>query len=79
MDGKRIQSKAIVLVPDGQGRGVKAGDPVKVRILSNGASVEVMGLANGNAWVGQSVTVRAATGTTHTGILVSEGIVEVKI
>ncbi|MBI1331578.1 MAG: hypothetical protein GC165_01720 [Armatimonadetes bacterium] len=58
---------------------VKRGDVVRLRLISNFATVEVNAKATTNGYLGQSITVETDNGTTHTGTLIGSGIVEVKL
>lgn len=82
--GSRIVgTRMLTMIPaDGTG-GVRTGETVQVRMICNGAAIELTGRVTTNGWVGQTVTVQASTGdATHptllNGIVTAPGVVEVK-
>jgi hypothetical protein len=79
VDGRRVGTRNLTLTPQAGAASVKAGDPVTLRLVRNGLTVEVPGTARGAAFVGQAVPVETGTGTTHSGTLVAPGLVEVKL
>lgn len=58
---------------------VKRGDPVRLRMVSNFAKVEVSAKATSNGYLGQTVSVETDNKTTLTGTLIGPGLVEVKL
>ncbi|MBS1717600.1 MAG: hypothetical protein JSS72_07700 [Armatimonadetes bacterium] len=79
VDGKRFNSRFVVLTFDSAAGKVQSGEIVKVLIKLNGAAVEIGGHARNNAFVGQPVSVTTDTGATLQGKLVAVGIVEVQL
>jgi hypothetical protein len=79
IDGRRYNARQIQVKPDAQAPGVRFGSPITILMVSGGATVEVSGQAKGNAFVGQTVTVKTSTGVEFTGTVVSPGRVEVKL
>jgi hypothetical protein len=82
--GKPVGSRLIVLMPATGSVGVRAGEEIRVRLLCNGAVVELEGKAGANGWIGQTVTLTASVTpngrpTTLSGTVVAEGLVEVKL
>lgn len=79
VDGKRINGRMVLLDVSGGTEGVRAGTPIRIRIRSGLASVDVPGKARTTAFVGQTTEVLAETGTTHQGVVIAPGLVEVKL
>lgn len=84
VDGKRFNSRTLTLSAGPQGKAVRSGAAVRVRVISNGAVVEVAGRTKGAASVGATVEVitnasAQMPSTTLSGKLVSESLVEVRL
>lgn len=78
--GKVVGSRAINLVPENPSLGVKSGDTVMVRLVTNGAVVELEGKATATGFLGQTVSVTVTVGTrprTLSGVVKDAGVVEV--
>lgn len=78
VDGRRINSRTIVLVPDGQAQKFEAGSILAVRIISNGATVQTRGKLRRAAYVGQVAEVVTDQNVVLTGIVAIDGTIEVK-
>ncbi len=76
---RKIGSRVVTLVPTAGSVGVRPGDPVRIRLISNGAVVEIAGKARTGGWVGSQVTVQADTGTVHVGVVKTANLVEVRL
>lgn len=79
VDGRRINSRTISLVPDTASAGVKAGATVKILARLKGATVEMTGRAQQSGWVGQTITVVTETGATQSATVTGANTVEVKL
>jgi hypothetical protein len=79
VDGKAAARRTVYLVPTVPSPMVRAGDPVKIRLIKNGATVEIAGRCRSTAKVGTSITVESETGAAFTGILRTASLVEVKL
>jgi hypothetical protein len=84
VDGKRFNSRTLTLVAAIGANQVKAGSAVRIKVISNGAAVEVSGRTKTTANVGGSVEVitnptAQMPSSTLTGVLKAPGIVEVKL
>jgi hypothetical protein len=83
VDGRRINSRLVKLnVTGSNGEAVvriASGTRVKIVFRSNGAIVEVQGRTSSSALIGQTVQVISDRRTSHTGVLVNPGVVEVKL
>jgi hypothetical protein len=79
VDGTAVARRTVALVPSVAVPEVHAGDPLKVRIEKNGATVEISGKARAGARVGGTVTVETENGASFTGLLKTLSIVEVKL
>ena len=79
VDGKRVGSRSITLVPTEDQVGVKIGDQVTIRFIDAGATVEITGKVKTAGWVGQTVSVQADTGSIHTAKVISSSLVEVRL
>jgi hypothetical protein len=79
VDGKMVTRRTIGLVSTNPAAKVQAGDPVKIRVIKNGASVEVDGKTRVSGKVGSTISVQSDAGATFTGTLVSTSLVEVKL
>ena len=79
VDGKRVGSRSITLVPTDDQVGVKVGDQVTIRLIAAGATVEVGGKVKTAGWIGQMVSVQADTGSMHTAKVISSNLVEVRL
>jgi hypothetical protein len=79
VDGKPVGHRNVLLVPTTPLPAVHAGDPLKIMLEKNGATVQVSGKARGTAKLGGSISVETETGATFTGILTTISIVEVKL
>jgi len=79
VDGKTATRRTIYLVPTVPIPQVRTGDPVKIRMVKNGATVEIAGKCRSTAKVGTSITVETETGATFSGILRSASLVEVNL
>lgn len=84
VDGKRFNSRTLQLVSVAGAGQVKAGAAVRIRVISNGAVVEVTGRTKAAANVGGTVEVLTNASaqmpsTALTGVLLEPGIVEVKL
>ncbi|HRI44568.1 MAG TPA: hypothetical protein PLL78_06100 [Fimbriimonadaceae bacterium] len=84
VDGKRFNSRTLTLTAGPGTKAVRSGAAVRVRVISNGAVVEVAGRTKGPASVGASVEVVTNASpqmpsTTLSGKLVSESLVEVRL
>lgn len=81
VDGKPVRSRTIRFTANLAQAGVRQGSAVKVVLKSGGALVEVTGTAKKTALVGQSVEVEVKLDqrTTHVGVVVAPGVVEVKL
>ncbi|OWU64458.1 MAG: hypothetical protein CBB60_009725 [Armatimonadetes bacterium Cent15-Ar3] len=58
---------------------VKLGDEVKLKMISSAAVVVIKARAQGQAFLGQKVTVKTETGSIQTGILLVNNTVEVRL
>ncbi len=76
--GRRVASRTIGLIADRQA-GVKAGESVRLFLISGGATLEVPGVARTAGWVGQTVRVESNTGSVHQGVVTAPGAVEVRL
>ena len=84
VDGKRFNSRTLNLVAAMGAGQVKNGAAVRIRVVSNGAVVEVSGRTKGNAMIGGTVEVvtnptAQMPSSSLTGILKEAGLVEVKL
>jgi hypothetical protein len=79
VDGKAAGRRTIGLLPTTKVAQVHIGDPVKVRVIKNGAVVEVAGKARSGGRIGSSITVETDGQVVFTGIVVSTSLVEVKL
>jgi hypothetical protein len=79
VDGTMITRRTIGLTPTNPTARILAGEPVKIRVIKNGASVEVDGKTKSPGKVGSTVSVQSDAGANFTGILVTTGLVEVKL
>jgi flagellar basal body P-ring formation chaperone FlgA len=79
VDGKRINGRTLLMTPDKDAVGVKAGQIVKLILKAGGAVVEYSGKAKEQAWVGQSVSVETDTGAILKGTVQDDGSVEVQL
>ncbi len=79
VDGKSVGRRTVSLVPTVPTPKVNSGDPVKIRIIRNGASVEVSGKVRASGRVGATITVESDGGAVFTGILRTTSLVEVKL
>jgi flagella basal body P-ring formation protein FlgA len=79
VDGKMFCRRTVNLVPTQPAAHLRQGDPVKIRVLKNGASVEVQGKTRSAAKVGSTVAVETEAGAVFTGTLISPSVVEVKL
>lgn len=84
VDGRRFNSRTLMLVAGPGAKALKAGAAVRIRVIANGAVVEVAGRTKAPATVGSSVEVTTnaspqMASTTLTGKLVSESLVEVRL
>lgn len=79
VDGKLFCRRTVSLMPTNPVAHVHLGDPVKIRVLKNGASVEVQGKTRSNGKVGSTVSVETEAGASFTGTLISTSVVEVKL
>jgi hypothetical protein len=52
---------------------------VKIRVIKNGASVEVDGKTRTSGKVGATISVQSDAGATFTGTLITTSLVEVKL
>lgn len=69
----------LTLVPDPNAPMAKTGEQVRLRLVRNGATIEVSAKVKTAGYVGQRITVETESKTTHTGLLVSAGVVEVRL
>ena len=58
---------------------IKRGDIVRLRMVSNAARVEVNAKATTFGYLGQSISVQTDNGSIHTGMLIGQNLVEVKL
>jgi hypothetical protein len=79
VDDKMVSRRTVGLQPTSPAARVQSGDPVKIRVTKNGASVEVDGKTRAGARVGSTVSVQSEAGATFTGTLVTTSLVEVKL
>ena len=79
VDGTATAHRTVYLVPTTAVPQIRSGDPLKIRLIKNGAVVEVSGKARSGARVGGTVTVETESGATFTGLLKSPSTVEVKL
>jgi hypothetical protein len=79
VDGKRVGSRSIIMIPTEDQVGVKVGDQVTIRLIAAGAVVEVNGKVKSAGWVGQKVSVLSDTGSVHTATVISSSLVEVRL
>jgi hypothetical protein len=81
VEGKRFNSRIVNLTvdPSVAATAIKSGDAVKIVLKSAGATIEVSGKAKSGGYLGQQIAVISSTGSTHTGIVVGPGQVEVKL
>ena len=79
VDGKMAERRTVSLVPTVAVASIHAGDPLKIRVFKNGATVEVSGKARSAAKVGQTITVITDDGAPLTGLLKTPSVVEVKL
>lgn len=84
VDGRRINSKTVLLAGDALQVHIKAGDLVKVLLVANGIAVEVPGRARRGGRLGDSIEVEVSVGepavkTQHLGVVRGAGKVEVKL
>lgn len=84
VDGRRINSRTISLAcAQPLIEGVKAGAMIKVRFTVSGITAEVEGRAKTAGYVGQTVEVQVSPAggapTTHAGVVIAPGKVEVKL
>lgn len=79
VDGRRINSRQVLLSVGAGAEGVKAGQNVKVVVRSSGATITIEGRTRSAAFVGQQVTVVTTNNTTHTGVLTGPDRVEVRL
>jgi hypothetical protein len=77
--GKTEARRTVGLLPSVATPKVNVGDPVKVKLSRNGASVEVSGKLRSAGRVGSTVTVETEEGAVLTGVLRSTSLVEVKL
>lgn len=78
-NGVRVGSRSVRLKASSDAVGVLRNEPVKLVLRSAGARVEVDAKAASDGLIGNRVTVRLDSGKTHQGIVVSRGVVEVKL
>lgn len=83
VDGKRINSRTVGLTATALPEVIKAGTPVKVRIVAGGATVEMSGIARTTGKVGDQISVElrpdGAEKTLHLARVIGAGVVEVKL
>ncbi len=84
VDGKRLNSRTVKLTGEALTQGVKAGQTVKVRLVSSGYVAEISGRVRQNGILGQTVEVTIQydgpnTTTSHSATVVGSGVVEVKL
>ncbi|MCC7434018.1 MAG: flagella basal body P-ring formation protein FlgA [Methanoregulaceae archaeon] len=83
VDGKRINSRTVRLTATALPEMIKAGSPVKVRIIAGGALVEMSGIARTAGKVGDQISVEVrpdgAEKTLHLARIIAAGVVEVKL
>lgn len=83
LDDRIVGTRTVTLTPSAESAGVKAGDPVSVVLKSGSATVEVTGKATTGGFLGQRIQVTiagvGATTTTHVGLIVGPGKVEVEL
>ncbi len=78
VDGKRINSRTLNLIAaKSEARTFKVGDTVNVRVRSGAIVVEATGKVKSVDSIGGTVTVHLETGAVRTGIVGSDGYVEV--
>lgn len=79
VDGKPAGSRTVSLVPDPKVPIAKVGDAVRLRMVSGGATIEIPGKVKTAGRQGTEITVVTATGSVHTGRLLPNGLVEVRL
>jgi hypothetical protein len=84
VDGKRFNSRTITLTSGPGAKAVRSGAAVRIRVIANGAVVEVAGKTKAAATVGSTVEVvtnasAQMPSTTLSGKLVTESLVEVRL
>ncbi len=79
VDGKPVGTRTVALVPDPNVPTVKIGDAVRLRLISGGATIEVPGKVKTAGRQGSDITVVTSTGSVHTGRLLPNGLVEVRL
>lgn len=79
VEGKTVAHRVIGLVPTTAVPQIHPGDPLKVRLIKNGATVEVSGKARSGGRVGGTITVETDEGVVFTGVVKSTSLAEVKL
>lgn len=79
VDGKLVSSRTIALVPDPNVPTAKIGETVRLRLVSGGATIEIPAKVKTGGREGSDVTVVTQTGSVHTGRLLPNGLVEVRL
>jgi molybdopterin biosynthesis enzyme len=79
VDGRRFNSRTLQLINRAPIAAVKVGTNVKVRVISNGAVVEISGRVKSVDQNTNQIVVTTDTGATLVGYPASGGIVEVKL
>ena len=77
--GPTVATRTVALIPDPTVPIAKTGDPVRLRLISGAATIEVAGKIKTGGRVGSEVTVLSATGSVHTGKLLPNNIVEIRL
>lgn len=84
VDGKRLTSRTLRFKADTPAVAVKSGNVVNVIFKTGGVQMQLPGIARSSAGLGGAIQVEVKAGsndtkTTHTGVVVAPGLIEVKL
>lgn len=79
INGKEVLSRIATLKPGDGSVQVRPYEAVKIRLIRNGAVVEVSGKSRSSGWLGQTIAVQSDTGATFSGTIAEAGVVEVRL
>ena len=79
INGAKFAETSINFIPDPNALQVKPGEPILIRMISKGAAVDVSGKVRVGGYSGQKITVESEYKTMHTGVLLSTGVVEIRL
>ena len=79
VDGKVVGTRVVPLVLDPNVPTVRVGDSVRLRLISGGATIELPSKVKVAGRQGSDITVVTSTGSIHTGRLLPNSLVEVRL